>query len=1060
MNGGPPPPPPPPPGDHPFPPPPPPLNRPPLPQSYTTSSTLDAHRRIQHPQQLGAGYGGQQHQDTRTQLFVSNLPFRVRWQDLKDLMRKCGTVLRADVALSPTDGRSRGFGVVLFAKAEDAAKAIATYHGYTWQTRVLDVRIDAQDPTGALALAEANRQQAAQKAQQQGQRGSPVLPPPPPPPPPGMMGMPGMAPMGMVPMGMAGMGMVAAPFGPMLVQVPSPLGQTFLAPAQQQPQQRSSSPYLSPEAARSSPTQLQPDLGSSNVQSRNSSASPSPSPAHSPAADSTSPTNERKSPLLAPPSRDPSSSSPVPPPPPPPPPGSSSNPDIPPQFQHLMAMQHAPAPPAPSSIPPHLQQHQHPHQPHPQQAMVVPMMSIHPMGYAVPAAGLLGYYPSNGSGRPGSAPPGAGAGAGPHGSGQYTNRHLFVGNLPFNCQWQELKDLMRGAGNVLRADIAQGPDGRSRGFGSVLFASQGDAERAVGMFNGYEFNGRALKVHFDKFAGAAVNPNQNGPNSSNGPSHHYPPPPPPHHAYPPPPPPQHPYPYANGQQHQQQQQQFVMPFPTRAAGAGEGYVGAPSPLAQLAFGERREKEGSLTQSRPGTAVKREEQADATEVGASEGAEGGEGDEEERTKYAREPTVSSHHLVHPRPHAHPHPASSFSRGHHHPAAPSRIAMPPPLPFASLAGYAGATSASAATPSGPFSPLGHPTSTRLAGLGPMTPSMPAFTFGGAGPFAAQPTPPIMPGGMFSPGDFNVGPFSPGVPFFGGHQQPNGTQGAGAWKNVAPGQQTPGFNPMFPAYPYSAAHAGVNGEYAQQEDEEQHPQLGEEEHQPSGEAEQESRRQEASDEPSYFPPVSAPSPATTITRSPLVPHSASAPPLSPRISPIQDRPSLDDARTGANGPGHSVSETLALSNAFEGLAVGGRGASRSLQNSPRPQAQAQLDVGGGGAFGSSLQPGWAEGLSPPASAEENGEPNRRRSLVAPAGSAAGLGGGEGAAGAAQRGVSVGPTAKELGAGLVVPDIGATGGPRRASMDSSSPALAAGAGGAPSSRGGRAAFGTSIWG
>lgn len=77
--------------------------------------------------------------------------------------------------------------------------------------------------------------------------------------------------------------------------------------------------------------------------------------------------------------------------------------------------------------------------------------------------------------------------------------------LPFNCQWQELKDLMRGAGAVLRAgtsllsaarvfinwllvktaDIAAGPDGRSRGFGSVLFSTAHDADRAVQMFNGY-----------------------------------------------------------------------------------------------------------------------------------------------------------------------------------------------------------------------------------------------------------------------------------------------------------------------------------------------------------------------------------------------------------------------------------------------------------------------------------------------------------------------------------------------------------------------------------------------
>ncbi|KAF9500798.1 RNA-binding domain-containing protein [Pleurotus eryngii] len=79
--------------------------------------------------------------DTRTQLFVGNLPYRVRWQDLKDLFRKAGTVLRADVSLGP-DNRSRGYGTVLLATAEDAGRAVDMYNGYDWQTRVLEVRPD------------------------------------------------------------------------------------------------------------------------------------------------------------------------------------------------------------------------------------------------------------------------------------------------------------------------------------------------------------------------------------------------------------------------------------------------------------------------------------------------------------------------------------------------------------------------------------------------------------------------------------------------------------------------------------------------------------------------------------------------------------------------------------------------------------------------------------------------------------------------------------------------------------------------------------------------------
>jgi RNA recognition motif-containing protein len=55
--------------------------------------------------------------------FLLQLPFRMRWQDLKDLFRKAGQVLRADVALS-VDHRSKGHGTVLFATVEDAQAAI------------------------------------------------------------------------------------------------------------------------------------------------------------------------------------------------------------------------------------------------------------------------------------------------------------------------------------------------------------------------------------------------------------------------------------------------------------------------------------------------------------------------------------------------------------------------------------------------------------------------------------------------------------------------------------------------------------------------------------------------------------------------------------------------------------------------------------------------------------------------------------------------------------------------------------------------------------------------
>ena len=69
----------------------------------------------------------------------------MRWQDLKDLFRKAGTVLRADVSLGP-DNRSRGHGTVLLATAEEAGRAVDMFNGYSWQTRILEVRLDRLPP--------------------------------------------------------------------------------------------------------------------------------------------------------------------------------------------------------------------------------------------------------------------------------------------------------------------------------------------------------------------------------------------------------------------------------------------------------------------------------------------------------------------------------------------------------------------------------------------------------------------------------------------------------------------------------------------------------------------------------------------------------------------------------------------------------------------------------------------------------------------------------------------------------------------------------------------------
>jgi RNA recognition motif-containing protein len=76
---------------------------------------------------------------------------------------------------------------------------------------------------------------------------------------------------------------------------------------------------------------------------------------------------------------------------------------------------------------------------------------------------------------------------------------LFVGNLPFSAQWQEVKDLFSEIGEVEHADVAVGHDGRSRGFGQVIMANLEDAQKAIVELNGADFNGRAIEVRLDKF---------------------------------------------------------------------------------------------------------------------------------------------------------------------------------------------------------------------------------------------------------------------------------------------------------------------------------------------------------------------------------------------------------------------------------------------------------------------------------------------------------------------------------------------------------------------------------
>lgn len=83
------------------------------------------------------------------------------------------------------------------------------------------------------------------------------------------------------------------------------------------------------------------------------------------------------------------------------------------------------------------------------------------------------------------------------GGGSANGCQLFVGNLSYDTSWKELKDHFRQCGDVERVEVIEGPGGRKKGFGTVKFFNETDAENAISRLDGSELQGRELKVRLD-----------------------------------------------------------------------------------------------------------------------------------------------------------------------------------------------------------------------------------------------------------------------------------------------------------------------------------------------------------------------------------------------------------------------------------------------------------------------------------------------------------------------------------------------------------------------------------
>lgn len=77
--------------------------------------------------------------------------------------------------------------------------------------------------------------------------------------------------------------------------------------------------------------------------------------------------------------------------------------------------------------------------------------------------------------------------------------NIYVGNLPFNLEEDNLKEIFEEYGEVTSAKIIMDKfTGRSKGFGFVEMANDDEANKAIEELNNAEVGGRNVKVNESK----------------------------------------------------------------------------------------------------------------------------------------------------------------------------------------------------------------------------------------------------------------------------------------------------------------------------------------------------------------------------------------------------------------------------------------------------------------------------------------------------------------------------------------------------------------------------------
>ena len=77
--------------------------------------------------------------------------------------------------------------------------------------------------------------------------------------------------------------------------------------------------------------------------------------------------------------------------------------------------------------------------------------------------------------------------------------NIYAGNLPYTVTEENLRSLFEKHGNVSSVKIiTDRTTGNSKGFGFVEMTTSLEAEKAVQILNGFEFNGRNIRVNLAK----------------------------------------------------------------------------------------------------------------------------------------------------------------------------------------------------------------------------------------------------------------------------------------------------------------------------------------------------------------------------------------------------------------------------------------------------------------------------------------------------------------------------------------------------------------------------------